>query len=413
MIKILELFSGYGGASFALTKAGIEHECIGYSDIEKCANYIYPLNHSVVKIPYQGCKLSEVENIVPKQLGDITKIDENSLEDFDLLTGGFPCQSFSLAGKREGFEAANKGKLFFDIIRIAKAKKPRRMLLENVEGLLSHDNGKTFEIVLLELKRIGYFVSWKKLYSKNHGTPQNRPRVWIACFREQQDYNNFSFPETEKLTLTVKDLLEDEVDEKYYLTATQLERLERTTYGAMNAQKLDKPFRTMTSHMSRDNLDVPFFKIADFRYDEGIRPRKDGVCPTLMAGNSGSGVVGQPIIMSLQKRSIERPSMQKALAEGKPLPGGHGILSRADGIVYTLDTSAGQAVEVKKNWRRLTPRECFRLQGFFNDEINFGNLSDGKLYFLAGNGWDINTASKIFDQMFNGNKNSQQLLEDF
>lgn len=406
VLKVLELFSGYGGASFALTKAGVEHKCIGYSDIEKCANYIYQLNHG--------------EDI--PQLGDVTKIDENELEDFDLLTGGFPCQSFSIAGKREGFAAANKGKLFFDIIRIAEAKKPRWMLLENVEGLLSHDGGKTFEIVLQELKRIGYQVNWKKLYSKNHGTPQNRPRVWIACFREQEDFNKFSFPEKEELKLTVKDLLEDEVDEKYFLTEKQLEKI--NLHIGTNKEKdrgfgnkpldINKISTTLTSHMKKDINDVPYFKIADFRYDEGIRPRKDNICPTLACSNTGNGISGQPIIMSLQTRSLERPSMKKAIAEGKSLPGGHGILSRDDGVAYTLDTSAGQAIEIKnKRWRRLTPIECFRLMGFFNDEIQFGDLSDSKLYFLAGNGWDVNTASKVFKQMFIGNQNSQRGLFDY
>lgn len=170
VLKVLELFSGYGGASFGLAKAGINHKCIGYSDIENCANYIFSLNHGK-DIP---------------QLGDITKINPNDLEDFDLLTGGFPCQSFSIIGKREGFAAKDKGNLFFEIIRLAKAKKPRWMLLENVQGILSHDNGQTMSVVLRELRKIGYYVNWKLLFSKEHGTPQNRPSCLVCLFQRER-----------------------------------------------------------------------------------------------------------------------------------------------------------------------------------------------------------------------------------
>jgi DNA (cytosine-5)-methyltransferase 1 len=383
MIKILELFSGYGGGSFSLSKACIDFECIGYSDIEDCANYIYDLNHG------------------GKALGDVTKIVAEDLEDFDLLTGGFPCQSFSIAGKRQGFEAANKGKLFFEIIRIARIKKPCRMLLENVEGILSHDNGKTFEIVLMSLKEIGYKVKWQKLYSKQHGTPQNRPRIWFACFREQQDYDKFMFPEIEPLKITVKDLLEDEVDKKYYLSEKQLERV--NNYNITNKEKgrgfniepVGNISSTLTNHAHKDNNSIPI--IADFRYDEGIRPRENGVSPTLCSTQkSGNGLSGMPIISSMQQHNtITESNIINTLPSAMGLGGGHTPM-----------------VNVTQ-WRRIIPRECFRLQGFFNDEIKFGNLSDSKLYFLAGNGWDINVASKIFTQMFKGNQNKQNNLSQF
>ena len=311
------------------------------------------------------------------------------------------CQSFSIAGKREGFKAERKGQLFFDIIRIAEVKRPRWMLLENVQGLLSHDDGKTMKVILDELRVLGYYVKWKLLFSKEHGTPQKRPRVWFACFREKEDYDKFMFPEKEKSKITVKDLLEDEVDEKYYLNENQLKRLQETTYGNMIEQDLNKPFRTLTAHMERDKCDVPFFKIADFRYDEGIRPRKDGTCPTLTSSQKGGqGLSGCPIIKHQQDRvtNINEKNVFPTLVVG----------SHDNAQHFT------KMIDNKNRWRRLTPRECFRLMGFFNDEIKFGNLKDSKLYFLAGNGWDINTASKIFSQMFKGNKlNKQQSLGEF
>ena len=135
--------------------------CIGFSEIDKYATQIYQKhfpNH--------------------KNYGDITKIDEKSLPDFDLLVGGFPCQSFSIAGKRGGFEDT-RGTMFFEIARIVREKQPRLLLLENVKGLLSHDKGKTFTTIISTLDELGYDCQWQVLNSKNHGVPQNRERVFI------------------------------------------------------------------------------------------------------------------------------------------------------------------------------------------------------------------------------------------
>ena len=135
--------------------------CIGFSEIDKYATEIYQKhfpNH--------------------KNYGDITKINEKELPDFDLLVGGFPCQAFSIAGKRGGFEDT-RGTLFFEIARIVREKQPRLLLLENVKGLLSHNKGKTFYTIISILDELGYDIQWQVLNSKNHGVPQNRERVFI------------------------------------------------------------------------------------------------------------------------------------------------------------------------------------------------------------------------------------------
>jgi len=135
--------------------------CIGFSEIDKYATQIYQKhfpNH--------------------KNYGDITKIDETSLPDFSLLVGGFPCQAFSIAGKRGGFEDT-RGTMFFELARIIRAKQPRLLLLENVKGLLSHDQGRTFTTIISTLDELGYDLEWQVLNSKNHGVPQNRERVFI------------------------------------------------------------------------------------------------------------------------------------------------------------------------------------------------------------------------------------------
>lgn len=136
--------------------------CIGYSEIDKYATQIYEKH-----FPQH------------KKLGDVTKIIASELPDFDLLVGGFPCQAFSIAGKRRGFDDT-RGTLFFDIARILKEKRPRNFILENVKGLLSHDNGRTFKTIITTLVELGYCVEWQVLNAKNFGVPQNRERVFIV-----------------------------------------------------------------------------------------------------------------------------------------------------------------------------------------------------------------------------------------
>jgi len=163
------MFAGYGGAEFSLKKAGIEYECIGFSEIDKYAIQCFEQNHK------------------GKNFGDCTKINPNELPDFDLLTGGFPCQSFSVAGKGLG-ELDTRGTLFNEIIRIAEVKKPKMMLLENVKGLTNKPHRATFEKILSELDRIGYVVKWKVLNSKEYGIPQNRERVIFCLFFKRNGY---------------------------------------------------------------------------------------------------------------------------------------------------------------------------------------------------------------------------------
>lgn len=158
-MRFFSTFTGIGGFELGI---GPEHECVGYSEIDKYAVQIYQSH-----FPKH------------KNYGDITKIDAAALPDFDLLVGGFPCQAFSIAGKRAGF-ADTRGTLFFDLARILRAKRPRLFLFENVKGLLSHDGGRTFRTIIATIAELGYDAQWQVLNSKNHGVPQNRERVFIV-----------------------------------------------------------------------------------------------------------------------------------------------------------------------------------------------------------------------------------------
>lgn len=159
-MKYLSLFSGIGGFELGLENSLKDFECVGYAEIDKYAKNIYE-NH-----------------FDHKDLGDVTLIDPNDLEDFDLLVGGFPCQAFSVAGNQKGFNDT-RGTLFFEIARILKAKKPKYFLLENVRNLLSHDKGRTFSIMMWILINLGYNIRWDVLNSKDFGVPQSRERIYI------------------------------------------------------------------------------------------------------------------------------------------------------------------------------------------------------------------------------------------
>jgi DNA (cytosine-5)-methyltransferase 1 len=176
-IRYFDMFSGIGGFRSALEAIG-GFECVGYCEIDKYARQAYEAMYDT-----RGELFFE----------DATKIVPEQLPDIDLICGGFPCQSFSIAGARRGFDDTC-GTLFFEIARIAAVKRPEFLLLENVQGLLSHDKGKTFETILSALDGLGYDVAWQVLNSKNFKVPQSRNRVYIVgCLGEKCSGEILSF----------------------------------------------------------------------------------------------------------------------------------------------------------------------------------------------------------------------------
>jgi DNA (cytosine-5)-methyltransferase 1 len=208
-IKVFEAFAGYGGASFGLKKAGIDHDVIGFSEVDKDAIELFEFN------------FPQIQNY-----GDITKIKAKDLPDFDLFTGGFPCQPFSTVGKRLG-ELDIRGTLFEDIIRICKAKKPQYILLENVKGLSMGKLKPTFEKIVLELEKINYDVRHIILNSKDYGIPQNRERLWIFGYLGKLP-NDFEIsPPKEKLKKRLKDFLDKKIDPELYRSEVQIARIKQ------------------------------------------------------------------------------------------------------------------------------------------------------------------------------------------
>jgi len=206
-IKVFEAFAGYGGASFALKNARIPFETIGFSENDKFAVELYEKNHPGVP-----------------GFGDITKIKPKEIPDFDLFTGGFPCQPFSQVGLGKGEEDI-RGTLFYDIIRICKEKKPQHILLENVKGLRTNKHGNTLQTIVKSLSKLGYDVVIELLNSKDYGIPQNRDRLWIYGYKGTLPLTFNLQPPKERLKVFLKDLLEDEPDPALFKSQEQIERL--------------------------------------------------------------------------------------------------------------------------------------------------------------------------------------------
>ena len=191
----IDLFCGIGGFRLALESLGAK--CVFSCDKDRQARKTYEANFG-----------EEPE-------GDITTIAADSIPDFNILCGGFPCQPFSIAGKQIGFKDT-RGTLFFEIARIIKAKQPEVVFLENVPNLARHDNGNTLRVILDTLDGLGYNVHYQVLNAAYYGVPQIRKRIYFVCFRKDLQVD-FSFPEPTFEDVAVEDYLEENVDEKYYL----------------------------------------------------------------------------------------------------------------------------------------------------------------------------------------------------
>ena len=216
-MKDLSLFAGIGAFEKALKNIGIQYELVGFSEIDKYAVSSYCAIHGVDE---------------SKNLGDITKIDESTLpKDIDLITYGFPCQDISLSGKQKGLfnedGSQTRSGLFFEALRIIEATQPRVAIAENVKNLTSKKFSEQFKIVLDSLEAAGYNNYWQVLNAKDYGIPQNRERVFIVSIRKDIDTGSFSFPKGFPLELRLKDMLEDEVDEKYYIKEKRMEIIKK------------------------------------------------------------------------------------------------------------------------------------------------------------------------------------------
>ena len=304
-LKMIDLFAGTGAFSYAFHSTN-KVETIFANDLLESSEEIYNLNNTI--------KLTKE---------DLNKINENSIPKFDILTAGFPCQPFSIAGMQKGFED-ERSNVFWKILSIIKKHDPNIVILENVKNLQSHDNGNTFKIIIENLTKLNYNIKHRIINTcKISDVPQNRERIYIICFKDKElhDKFNFDFVETENKPIT--EFLEKDIPSKYYYKNSSV------IYGELE-KNITKHINTNTIYQYR-------------RYY--VRENKNSVCPTLTA-NMGGGGHNVPLILD------------------------------------------------DKGIRKLTPRECFNLQGF-PKEYKLPELSDSKLYSLAGNAVSIPVVSLI------------------
>lgn len=327
-LRVFESFAGIGGGSFALKRisekySDFEYELVGYSEVDKFAIKIFNANHN---------KQDKIINY-----GDITNIDPDTLPDFDLFMGGFPCQPFSVAGLMQGVnDTRGRGTMLSHIVRILNVKKPKYILLENVKGFLSEKFKDTREALAEMLKEIGYstfedasFVC-TLLNTKDYGIPQNRERVWIFASLEKlpNDFGLTPYPTI--ASGKVCNFLDpvETIDETNFLSVEQVNKLkERLGVGSF---EVTEPLC----------LDV---------YNKKIRT--DGICPTLTDPSHCN--------------------------------------------IRVLECRRG-----KEEVRKLTISEQFRLMGFRDGEVDFASLSYSQLGKRMGNGWDVNIVTLILENIF-------------
>lgn len=266
----------------------------------------------------------------PVDVRDINNISNKEIPNFNIMLAGFPCQAFSVAGYRQGFnDEKGRGVLFFQLARIFKEKKPEVIFLENVKNLVSHDNGKTFRIIIEALEAEGYHVKYQILNTMEYGNiPHNRERIYIVGFLDREAYKEFDFPKPTTLTTKLSDLIdfESKIEDKYY-------------YTKENFQYYDELKKNMT------RMDTVYQWRRMY-----VRENQSCVCPTLTA-NMGTGGHNVPLVLT------------------------------------------------KYGIRKLTPRECFLLQGFPRDFILPQNLANSHLYKQAGNSVSVTVINRIAENI--------------
>ena len=362
LIRYFDMFAGIGGFRAGLTRAG-GFQCVGHCEIDKYADASYRAVHDI----------GEEERYYP----DARKIDPSDLPDFDLLCGGFPCQSFSMAGHRRGFDDA-RGTLFFEVARLAEARRPPYLLLENVPGLLSHDKGKTFCAILAALDDLGYHVEWTVLNSKHFGVPQSRRRVFLIGYLDSRCAGKI-FPVFGHDGKALIQLIGGPQGSRVYdpegVACTQT-----AGAGGMGGKTglylIDlckgKPEQTEVARCITARYGQTTLSTHQRERSGVLLIKEDTKCGYKEAAPGDTVNLG---FLSCVRRG----------RVGKD-------------IAFTLESSSTQGiVERGGRIRRLMPRECLRLQGFGDDQIDklLAITSDAQAYKQAGNSVTVNVIEAL------------------
>lgn len=363
ILKILSLFSGIGAFEKAMERLGIQYELVGFSEIDSYAIKSYCIIHDIPE---------------SKNLGDITKIDTREIEDFDLLTWGFPCQDISLNGKMRGIEKETRSGLYYYGYNILKAKLPKISIIENVKNLASKRFKKKFESILNDIEKLGYTNYWKIMNAKDFGIPQNRERLFIISIRNDVYKNKFNFPEPIKLKIKLKDVLEDEVNIKYYLTREKLEKM-----------LVEDNYKNIC-----ENINVEPYILIRENTKKGYAKAIEGDSINYSYPNSmvKRGRVGKQVSQTI----LTSPTMGTLVRIEK-------LINKDNNKRIVIRKMNVDSKELDIGIRRLTPKECWRLMGFEDEDfekIKSIKISDSQAYKLAGNSIVVNVLEAIFYKLF-------------
>lgn len=319
MYKVASFFAGVGGIDLGFEQTG-KFKTIYANEIDS-----YPAETLALNFPE-----------VDLDVRDIREVEAKDIPDVDIMIGGFPCQAFSIAGYRKGFnDEKGRGDLFFELARLIDEKRPRVALFENVKNLVSIDNGNTLRVILETLEQLGYYYTYQVLNAMYYGNlAQNRERIYLVAFREEEDFLKFHWPLSIPLEKNVKDIIDfhHQVPEKYYYTE-----------GKFKGDIYEK----LVEAMAEDDIDHPAVYQWRRRY---VRQNKSGVVPTLTA-NQGEG--------------------------------GHNVC----------------LIKTDYGIRKMTPRECFNAQGY-SEDFRLPKQSDSRLYKQAGNSVCVPVIQRIAESIY-------------
>jgi DNA (cytosine-5)-methyltransferase 1 len=409
----MSLFSGIGAPEKALENLGVDFNLAAFCEFDKYAVKSYCAIHGVDE---------------SKNLGDVTKVDTAKLpKDLDLIVYGFPCQDISNGGKMQGLfnedGTLTRSGLFFEALRIIEDTKPKIAIAENVKALTSKRFATEFKIVLDSLESAGYNNYWKVLNAKDFGIPQNRERVFIVSIRKDVDRGLFQFPEGFPLEKRLKDILEDDVDEKYYLSEKTISTFNRhkeknqargNGFGWMPTEGDGVAFTLSTSGGTSGPRAGDNFIIVKEATKKGFAEAFEGDSINLEQPNSTTrrGRVGKGVAQTLTT------SCNQAVVEPKTIVFDRSGYMKTTDVANTLTarnptTSLGNHTPITAvaddclRIRKLTPLECFRLMGFDDESFHRAEAvnSNSQLYRQAGNSIVVDVLEELFCMMLDESGN--------
>ena len=375
MLNVLSLFSGIGAFEKALERERVLFKVMNFCEIDKYAVKSYCAIHGV----------SEQIN-----LRDVSTVNTAELHDVNLITYGFPCQDISAAGHQKGFFDENgnitRSGLFFAALKIIKDTKPEYAIAENVKALTSKKFTTEFATVLESLEQAGYNNYYKVLNAKDYGVPQNRERVFIVSIRKDVDDGSFCFPKPQPLNICLKDVLEENVDEKFYLSQDKIKSLKASSFMLKTKCVIEKEIK-IVGHTKSGGESSAILSTT-------------GICNCLSATD-----YKQPKQIVKDAKVMQVGNLRQGNGWDNPQCG---RVYDTNGLSPTLNTMQGgdrqpKIVERAHEFRirKLTPLECWRLMGFEDTDfwkVKNSGISNSQLYKMAGNSIVVNVLQAIFRQ---------------